>query len=83
MSRKNIYAPESTPEPVKKALEHVASFHPEVTMVVFNVLGQWCYTDFGFNEPMIFSSEIDEGILQAASDSVDVLPAVFCIEGTI
>jgi hypothetical protein len=63
---------------ITKALKVVRKFHPEVTTVVFNKYGQWNYCDDNFDSPT-FSNEIDQSVLENASDSVKVLPCVYCI----
>jgi len=63
---------------IKNALEEVRKYHPTVTTVVFNKYGQWNYCDDNFGSPT-FSDEIDQSILEDASDSVEVLPCVYCI----
>lgn len=67
----------STPTEVNKALEHMKTFFPEVTMVVFNIHGQWSYMTDSFYNPDFGNSNIDTSILEDASDSVEVLPAIF------
>ena len=64
---------------IRLALETVRKFHPQVTTVVFNQYGQWNYCDDNFDSPT-FDDDIDQGILEDASDSVKTLPCVFCIE---
>lgn len=63
---------------VERAIKHVQRFHPNVTMVVFNVYGQWNYCDDNFEAPF-FDRNIKNSILKDASDSLDVLPCVFHI----
>jgi hypothetical protein len=65
-------------EEIKNALKEVRKHHPTVTTVVFNKYGQWNYCDDNFTAPK-FSDEIDQSILEDASDSVPVLPCVYCI----
>jgi hypothetical protein len=66
----------SIPSPVKKAFNHVKSFHPEVTMVVFNKYGQWQFMDDNFDAPT-FNEKIDMSLLEDACDSVIELPNIF------
>ncbi len=63
---------------IKNALEEVRKYHPTVTTVIFNKYGQWNYCDDNFNTPT-FSDEINQSILEEASDSVEILPWVYCI----
>ena len=63
---------------IKKALEEVRKHHPTVTTVVFNKYGQWNYCDYNFIAPT-FVDEIDQTLLEEASDSVEKLPCVYCI----
>ena len=67
------------PIEVSKALKHVKTFFPEVTIVVFNKFGQWTYMTDDFDQPN-FGDDIDLGILEDASDSVINLPAVFYLK---
>lgn len=55
-------------EKVQAALRHVREHHSEVTHVFFSEDGRWLYTDDDFNSP-IFGPEIDESILEAASNA--------------
>lgn len=63
---------------VKKALDHVRKYYPNVTMVMFNKFGQWNYCDDDFNAPK-FGDEINQSILEDAADSVDKLPNIFLL----
>ena len=64
---------------IEIALEHVRSIHSEVTHVVFNREGQWMYFGDNFKAPK-FDNNIDIGILEEASDSIQTLPSVFNIK---
>lgn len=63
---------------IKKALDHVREHYPNVTMVIFNKYGQWNYCDDNFESPE-FGDEINQSILEDASDSVETLPNVFSL----
>lgn len=68
------------PEPVRRALLHVRSFYPDVVMVAFQSDGRWQYMDANFKGPK-FGPEVDVGILEAASNSVNpCMPALFELE---
>lgn len=72
------YYPEPCPAPVRKALDHVRDFHPEVNHVVFTSEGRWLYmNEIGYTP--VFGKQIDTSILESAADAVDGFPAVFCI----
>jgi|LakMenEpi03Aug12_release.lakeMendotaPanAssembly.Ray.scaffolds.fasta_scaffold833063_3 hypothetical protein len=62
---------------VKKAMEYVRLFHPEVCMVVFNKEGRWFYMDEDFNAPKFDKEMKDISILEQASDSLIKLPFVY------
>ncbi len=64
---------------LKIAFEKIREYHPEVTMVVFNVMGQWFYSNDSFEAPS-FDGMIDQAILEDAADSIDTLPSVYRYE---
>lgn len=70
------------PEPVKKALDHVRNFNPEVTQVNYHANGIWVFMDNDLKAP-IFDDRIDVGILDDAADFVSDnydLPIIFEID---
>lgn len=64
---------------VKRALRHVRNFHPEVCQVSFDSEGRWLYMDKLSGAPT-FGQEINVGILEAAADSLESLPATFVVD---
>lgn len=63
---------------IKKALEHVQSVFPEVSIVIFTTDGRWCYMTEDFGTPNFnISSVIDQSILEDAADSVEQLPFIY------
>lgn len=58
------------------AFEHVKKFHPTLSIVIFNKIGQWQYMDENF-ESFVFDSNIDNGILEDAADSIETLPFIY------
>ena len=69
-----------TPEEVTRALAHVKQFHPTLALVVFTSNEKWLYMDADF-DAFEFGDDIDVSILLEAIDSVELLPAVFEVEG--
>jgi len=65
------------PNKVQLALDHVRSFHPEVTMVTFNSDGWWHYTDDYFHAPEKFDERINTHILEDAIYDLEDFPCVF------
>ncbi len=57
------------PFPVRKALEHVRVFHPEVDRVVFWADGRWAYMTDGHEVPK-FDKRVDTGVLEDAGNAV-------------
>lgn len=62
---------------VKRALEHVRQFYPQVVMVVYSCDQRWLFMDEDFAAPT-FDGRINVSILEEAADSV-AAPAVFDI----
>lgn len=67
---------------IKKAMEHVRQYYPEVEIVVFNKEGRWQYMDGDFNSPK-FDDKVDHlvdvGLLEEAANSVETCPFVYQI----
>jgi len=62
---------------VLKAFEHVKSFHPNVSIVIFNKEGQWNYMDENF-EGLDFSHDgINVSVLEDAVDSLKEFPFIY------
>lgn len=57
------------PFPVRKALEHVRAFHPEVDRVVFWADGRWAYMTDEHEVPK-FDKRVDTGVLEDAGNAV-------------
>ncbi len=57
------------PPLVRKAMDHVRTFHPDVDRVVFWNDGRWAYMNDG-HEIRQFDIRIDQGILEDAGDEV-------------
>ena len=71
----------ATPQ-VIAALEHVRTFHPEVTHVFYtNVLKSLYMTDDG--DAPAFGGEIDTSLLEDAVDSLDTFPAAFHVTSPV
>lgn len=64
---------------VKRAMEHVRLFHPEVCIVIFNKEGRWQYMDEDFNAPKFGKEMNDISLLEEASDSLSELPFIYQI----
>ena len=64
---------------VKKALDYVREFFPDVCIVAFNREGQWQYFTQEWDAPEFPYME-DVGILQDAVDSLSDLPAIFQLD---
>lgn len=62
--------------PVKMALDHVRKSHPDVTMVVFNQFGDWCFMNDEFETPE-FDANIDTNLLRAAASYVPETPSMY------
>ena len=60
------------------ALNHVRTFHPQVTHVFYNSMADWYYCDDNFNGPAL-DDRVDVGLLEDAADSVAGFPAAFTI----
>lgn len=65
--------------PVVDALAHIVAIHPQVTQVHFDVEGKWDFQDAN-GVSIVFNDQEDIDLLQAASDSLDDLPAHFVIK---
>jgi hypothetical protein len=63
---------------VRKALEHVQSIYPQVHQVFFSDDGRWRFCG-EIDEAPEFDDRVDVGLLEAALDSLDALPAAFSI----
>lgn len=61
---------------IRRALDHVRQYHPEVTQVVFLRDGRWLYMDDDGECPQ-FVKEVDVAILEEAADAVTKVPAAF------
>lgn len=61
---------------LKKAINHVKSFHPTLRYVIFDSDGRWLYTDDELT-PFKFDDNISVEVLEDAQDSVSELPAIF------
>jgi len=64
-----------TPE-LLKAFNHVREKYPEVTTVVINKKGHWCYMDDDFESPT-FTKRLDVGLLEDGAASIKSLPFVY------
>lgn len=64
-----------TPQ-VVAAFEHVKTFFPTLSIVVFDAFGNWNYMDAHF-ESFTFNEKIDVSLLEQAADSLTVLPIAF------
>ena len=64
-----------TPE-LKKAFDLVKKFHPTVSIVAFNKMGQWQYMDENFKS-FDFDGKIDADVLLDAADSIVELPFIY------
>ena len=64
---------------VKKALDHVREFIPDVCIVAFNTDGQRQYFDEHWSSTTFEGMNIDTAILEDAADSITQLPAIFQI----
>jgi hypothetical protein len=64
---------------VKRAMEYVRLFHPEVCIVIFNKEGRWQYMDEDFNAPKFGKEMNDISLLEEASDSLTELPFIYQI----
>lgn len=64
---------------VKAALDEVRKYHPEVTMVAYNIYGNWNFTDSEFNSPEKWDQRIDVGVLEDAMESMEKFPAIFSL----
>ena len=64
------------PIPVRKALNHIRKYYPDVCMVVFGSDSRWHYMTNTFDAPK-FGKEIDVSILEAAADCLIDFPSVF------
>jgi hypothetical protein len=58
------------------AIDHVKSFHPTLSLIIFDRMGRWQYMDEYFNN-FVFDDRINVGILEEASDSICVYPSIF------
>jgi hypothetical protein len=72
------FAGQEPPPEVRVALDHVRQYHPEVTQVFFGVDQRWVYCSDAFEAPE-FNDSIDVSLLEAAADSVPMLPAAYSI----
>lgn len=74
-----IQLPEpTTPSQVRRALDHVRSYFPDVTHVIYTREVKWLYmSDDGVMPD--FNGKIDIGLLEDAADAVSEFPAVFCV----
>lgn len=63
---------------VREALEHVQSIYPQVHQVFFSDDGRWRFCG-EIDEAPEFDDRVDVGLLEAALDSLDALPAAFSI----
>jgi hypothetical protein len=70
------------PEPIRKALEHVRSYHPDVTQVVFFRDSRWLYFTDDLLSPQ-FGPEIDVGVLEDAADAVPELPMAYAVRSPL
>ena len=75
----NIHSVSEVTPQLRAAMAHVKSIFPTLHIVVFNLNGRWQYMDTDFNA-FKFDDRIDVSILEAASDSIDITPAVFCLD---
>lgn len=66
---------------VKKALDYVREFFPDVCIVAFNREGQWQYFTEDWFAPHFTDGMVEDiGILQDAVDSLSDLPAIFQLD---
>lgn len=64
-------------EAIKTAFKHVKSIFPTLEILMFDNTGRWCYMD-GNLKPFNFEGKnVDQSILEEASDNVPQLPFVF------
>ena len=64
---------------VELALSHVREFFPNVSIVIYNTSGMWCYMDEDFDAPNFEDINIDIGLLESAADSLTKLPFIYQI----
>jgi hypothetical protein len=76
---RNQGAQPGMPEPVRIALEHVASIFPEVTHVFFSRESRWFFCDDNFDAPTFDGKQFDIGLLEDAADCLETLPAAFTL----
>ncbi len=63
------------PTEVQAAFAHVKTFFPQVTCLAFDDHGRWLFSGVGVD--IVFGDEVNVGILEAAADALDSLPAYF------
>lgn len=56
----------SIADPIQDALRHVQSIFPQITMVAYNKIGQWCFMDDDF-EGVEFDERINFESIEAAA----------------
>ncbi|QXL90404.1 hypothetical protein [Salmonella phage NINP13076] len=64
------------PKQVKDAFNAVKSVFPDVSMVIYDEDGRWCYCDQNSNAPD-FNDQISVDLLEDGADAVDYLPITF------
>jgi hypothetical protein len=74
---------ETTPKEVKGVFNYVKRFFPELELVVFNRQGQWNYMDADMKSISFSNTNIDEGILSSAVDSITEFPFVYQPKGVL
>ena len=60
-----------------RAFEHVKTFFPTLSIVIFDRDGRWCYMDDCFNAFNFEGENISQSILEDASDSIETLPFIY------
>ena len=53
---------------IRKALDHVHSLHPEITMLIFSPSGKWLFCDDDFETPPFNTEKVDIGLLEDAAN---------------
>ena len=71
---------DETPVEVYAALAEVRKFFPEVSQMIINVHGGWCFTSDYFIAPDFEPAEnLNMEIIYAAVEKVQRYPAIFCV----
>lgn len=62
---------------IEIAFKHIKSIFPTLSLVIFDKEGRWCYMDEDFNAFNFEGKDTDQGILEDAVDSLEVLPFIY------